>query len=66
MIFKAMTASARFTTGYCFKDLAEPWFTVRAAVGLMLPPDPAEGVTVYYFKVNIALTVQAPTIAFVV
>lgn len=32
--------------GVTVKDVVEPWFTVCAVLGLMVPPDPAEGVTV--------------------
>ena len=43
----------------------DPWLT-RALVGLMLPPDPADVETVYWFRVNAADTVHGPLIGFVV
>ena len=42
-----------------------PWLTL-ADPGLMEPPDPAVAVTVYAFRLNVAVTVQLLEIAPVV
>jgi len=52
--------------GVTVKDVVDPWFTVCTVAGLIVPPAPADGVTVYCFTANVALTVQAPVMALVV
>jgi len=44
--------------GVTVKDAVDPWFTVCAVLGLMLPPDSAEGVTVHVWMVAEQLAVE--------
>ena len=43
----------------------EPWLT-RAFIGLIVPPDPDDVETVYWFNVKLAMTVQGPVMVPVV
>ena len=45
--------------------VVDPWLT-RALVGLIVPPDPADVETVYWFRVKLAVTVQGPVMVPVV